>query len=203
MTSQLPPLPPLPPLHPKSGRSGSDEPRPERIDYASALPIPSEDPSDPVRVKFKCAGCGELHAWYRNVWGSWDTEHQVPVMVRKPTGRWVRFYVPLRRRGRVGPTCGSKLTEFRVSKEPEVTEGPAEIKADRTARRDGPERSTVSTEKALLGDIIGRTIPRMQERVSEGNGRWCKWPDTLPDEVARAFHTAGHIANRLLKEKKR
>lgn len=95
------------------------------------------------------------------------------------------------------------MTNFRVSKEPAVTEGPAKVKEDRTTRRDGPERSTVETSAALLGDLVGRAIPRMQERVSEGNGRWCRWPDTLPDEMKKAWQTAGRIANKLIKEKKR
>ena len=89
---------------------------------ASLTPIPTPDWNDPVRTKFRCASCSELIPWAGHQWGSWDTGETVPILVKRRDGRGVaRVFVPIRLAGRTCAACTLKLTDWRKSKEPDVT----------------------------------------------------------------------------------
>lgn len=205
--SPIPGLPPLPPL-PGKGRGTTDElnevrEKHSKIAMESVTPILSEDPDDPIQVRFTCAACGKRHAWHRHMWGSWDTDTMIPVMLRKPNGRWVRFFVPLRKKGRIGPACDRLLTNFKMSKEPAVTMNEADTKDAQEVLTKNERKAQPSSMEALLGDLTSRNIGRIADSTEEGNGRYCKWPSDTPDELASIWKLAGHIANKLAKAKDR
>lgn len=119
--SKLKPLPKLPRGDSPLVEAKAEAERKARVNVESLVPIPSADPADPTQVRFKCAACGKLHPWRTHMWGGWDTGEQMAVMVKRATGRWVRFFVPVRMRGRVGATCVGMLTNWKRTAEPAVT----------------------------------------------------------------------------------
>jgi hypothetical protein len=115
-------LPPLPPLRPQTDGDGPDLTAVIEMINESLVPILSTDPNDRTQARFKCAGCGRLEPWTTHHWGSWDTGEKAPILVRRRDGKgFARICVPIRKAGRTCTDCTAELSDWRRSKEADVT----------------------------------------------------------------------------------
>ena len=116
--TNLPKLPPMP--------KAKDDPAIAAIAATMDMRVIHESMVARVRdggeVEFMCAGCGHIKEWWGGqAWGRWNTGQTRLVHVRKSTGRWVMFPVPVTVAGRVCHSCAHALPGWRRVQEPEVT----------------------------------------------------------------------------------